>query len=48
MDAARDDAYLETDKEINVRFYERFGFRVIGEESVLGVNNYFMRRTGTR
>jgi ribosomal protein S18 acetylase RimI-like enzyme len=48
MDAARDDAYLETDKEINVRFYERFGFRVIGEENVLGVNNYFMHRTGTR
>ena len=48
MDAARDDAYLETDKEINVRFYERFGFRVIGEENVLGVNNYFMHRIGTR
>ena len=48
MDAARDDAYLETDKEINVRFYERFGFRVIGEENVLGVKNYFMHRTGTR
>jgi len=48
MDAARDDAYLETDKEVNVRFYERFGFRVIGEENVLGVNNYFMHRTGTR
>jgi ribosomal protein S18 acetylase RimI-like enzyme len=48
MDAARDDAYLETDKEVNVRFYERFGFKVIGEENVLGVNNYFMHRTGTR
>lgn len=48
MDAARDDAYLETDKESNVRFYERFGFRLIGEENVLGVNNYFMHRTGTR
>jgi ribosomal protein S18 acetylase RimI-like enzyme len=48
MDAARDDAYLETDKEINVRFYERFGFEVIGEENVLGVNNYFMYRRATR
>ena len=48
MDAARDDAYLETDKEVNVRFYECFGFRVIGEENVLGVNNYFMHRTGPR
>lgn len=48
MDAARDEAYLETDKEINIRFYERFGFRVIGEGNVLGVNNYFMHRTETR
>ena len=48
MDAARDDAYLETDKPINVRFYERFGFDVIGEENVLGVQNYFMRRSGAR
>jgi ribosomal protein S18 acetylase RimI-like enzyme len=44
MDAARDDAYLETDKEINVRFYERYGFRVIGEKEVLGVENWFMIR----
>jgi ribosomal protein S18 acetylase RimI-like enzyme len=48
MDAARGDAYLETDKEFNVRFYERFGFDVIGEENVLGVQNYFMRRSGAR
>ena len=48
MDAARDDAYLETDKPINVRFYERFGFRVVGEADVLGVKNYFMIRKGTR
>lgn len=48
MDAARDDAYLETDKPINVRFYERFGFEVISEENVLGVNNYFMYRKSTR
>lgn len=44
MDAAREDAYLETDKEINVRFHERFGFEVVGEEEVLGVTNYFMLR----
>ena len=46
MDAAGDDAYLETDKEINVRFYERFGFEVVDEEEVLGVTNWFMHRTG--
>ena len=44
MDAARDDAYLETDKPENVRFYERFGFGVIGEEEMLGVRNWFMFR----
>lgn len=44
MDAARENAYLETDKPENVRFYRRFGFEVIGEGEVLGVANYFMLR----
>ena len=48
MDAAGDDAYLETDKPTNVRFYERYGFEVVGEEEVLGVTNWFMFRTGKR
>ena len=48
MDAAHEDAYLETDKAINVRFYERFGFEVVGEEEVLGVTNYFMLRRAHR
>jgi GNAT superfamily N-acetyltransferase len=43
-DAAREDAYLETDKLENVRFYERFAFEVAGEQEVLGVTNYFMLR----
>jgi ribosomal protein S18 acetylase RimI-like enzyme len=46
MDAAGDDAYLETDKPINVRFYERYGFEVVSEEEVLGVRTWFMFRTG--
>jgi ribosomal protein S18 acetylase RimI-like enzyme len=46
VDAARDDAYLETDKPINVRFYERYGFEVVCEEEVLGVTNWFMHRDG--
>ncbi len=49
MDAAREDAYLETDKAINVRFCERFGFEIVGEQEVLGVTNWFMlRRTEGR
>ena len=49
MDAAGEDAYLETDKPINVRLYERFGFEVVAEREVLGVPNWFMlRRAGRR
>jgi ribosomal protein S18 acetylase RimI-like enzyme len=44
MDAVGEAAYLETDKPENVRFYERFGFEVVGEEEVLGVPNWFMIR----
>ena len=45
MDGAGEAAYLETDKEINVRFYERFGFEVVGGEEVRGVMpNWFMTR----
>jgi ribosomal protein S18 acetylase RimI-like enzyme len=44
MDAAGEDAYLETDKPENVRFYERFGFEVVGEEGVIGVPNWYMAR----
>jgi ribosomal protein S18 acetylase RimI-like enzyme len=46
MDAAGDEAHLETDKLVNLRFYERFGFEVVGEQDVLGVPNWFMRRAG--
>lgn len=38
------EAYLETDEAANVGLYERFGFDRIGQESILGVNNWFMRR----
>ena len=44
LDAIGEAAYLETDKPENVRFYERFGFEVIGEQQVLGVPNWFMLR----
>jgi ribosomal protein S18 acetylase RimI-like enzyme len=44
LDAGGHVGYLETDKRENVRFYGRFGFEVIGEEAVIGVPNWFMRR----
>ena len=44
MDAAREDAFLEIDKLENVHFYERFGFKLVCEQEVLGVSNYFMLR----
>lgn len=43
-DAAGEDVYLETDKLINVPFYERFGFGAVSEQEVLGVPNCFMLR----
>jgi ribosomal protein S18 acetylase RimI-like enzyme len=46
LDAAGEVGYLETDKTENVRFYERFSFEVVGEEPVIGVPNWFMRRRG--
>ena len=36
--------YLETDADRNVKLYEKFGFRVIGQADILGINNRFMRR----
>ena len=45
-EAARDrvPAYLETDSERNIRFYEREGFSVRDEISVLGVRVWLMER----
>ena len=44
VDAIMSIAYLETDKKENVPFYERFGFVVTAEGSVLGIPNWFMTR----
>ena len=48
MDAARDDACVETDSPENVRLYERFGFEVADEQEVLGVKTYCMIRRSER
>ena len=44
VDERGEPAYLETDKPENVRFYQRFGFQVCGEATVLGTRNWFMWR----
>ena len=44
VDACSAPAYLETDSEKNVRFYERFGFQVVSETDIFDVKNYFMWR----
>ena len=44
LDQSGQVGYLETDRYENVRLYERYGFEVIGEEAVIGVPNWFMRR----
>jgi Acetyltransferase (GNAT) family len=48
LDRAGELGYLETDRAENVRLYERHGFRVIGEETVIGVSSWFMRREPQR
>ena len=37
-------AYHETDRPQNVKFYERFGFKVVREESINGVPNWYLKR----
>ena len=44
MDDCHALSYLETDTPENVRFYERFGFRVVADAKVLDVPNWFMSR----
>ena len=44
LDDAHLTSYLETETEDNVRLYTRYGFKVIAEQYVLGVPNWFMRR----
>jgi ribosomal protein S18 acetylase RimI-like enzyme len=44
VDRDRIPAYLETDSEANLRFYERAGFESVGETSVLGVRAWLMQR----
>jgi ribosomal protein S18 acetylase RimI-like enzyme len=40
--------YLETDRQENVKFYEKFGFRVTREEDVIGAHVWYMWRNRVR
>ncbi len=44
VDSEKMTAWLETDKEVNVSFYRKHGFEVVGEDIVNGVRNWFMAR----
>ena len=44
LDEANAVGYLETDKDVNVRLYQRVGYEVIDEADVIGVHCWFMRR----
>ena len=44
VDACMAKAYLETDLDKNVRFYEKYGFRIISESEIFGVKNRYMLR----
>jgi ribosomal protein S18 acetylase RimI-like enzyme len=44
VDACLSPAYLETDSDKNVRFYERFGFEVVKETEIFEVKNRYMWR----
>jgi ribosomal protein S18 acetylase RimI-like enzyme len=38
-------AYLETDLDENVRFYEKFGFKILSKSNIFKVENRYMLRT---
>jgi len=44
VDACMAEAYLETDGDKNVRFYEKFGFKVVSESEIFNVKNRYMLR----
>jgi ribosomal protein S18 acetylase RimI-like enzyme len=44
LDRQRLEGYLETDRAVAVKFYEKFGFRVVREEKLIGVDTWYMRR----
>jgi ribosomal protein S18 acetylase RimI-like enzyme len=48
VDACMANAYLETDKDVNVKFYKKFGFKTISDSIIFGVKNHYMLRVSKR
>ena len=44
VDACQASAYLETDKELNAAFYEKFGFKTSSESLIFDVKCHYMQR----
>ncbi len=44
VDACMAKAYLETDKDENVAFYMKFGFKIISDSVIFGVKSRYMLR----
>jgi len=44
VDACHAKAYLETEGDKNVRFYEKFGFELVRESEIFNVKNRYMLR----
>jgi ribosomal protein S18 acetylase RimI-like enzyme len=44
VDACMAEAYLETDVDKNVRFYDKFGFKIVSESEIFNVKNRYMLR----
>lgn len=44
VDACMAEAYLETDFDKNVRFYEKFGFKLVSETDIFDVKSRYMVR----
>ena len=48
VDICRASAYLETDLDRNVVFYEKFGFRIVNTSLIFDVDNRYMLRDPSR
>ncbi len=44
VDTCSAKAYLETDLDVNVRFYKKFGFEIISKSIIFRVENRYMER----